>query len=41
MITDLRGYWSLELNFLDEIFVNQGFKDIIEISQFVPREFQN
>jgi hypothetical protein len=32
---NLRGYWSLELNFLDKILANQIFKDIIQISQFV------
>jgi hypothetical protein len=31
----LRGYWSLELVFLDKILANQGFEDIIQISQFV------
>jgi hypothetical protein len=38
-LVDLRGYWSLELNFLDEILANQGFKDIIKISQFVDLAF--
>jgi hypothetical protein len=33
--TPLRGYWSLELVFLDQNLVNQGFEDIIQISQFV------
>jgi hypothetical protein len=35
----LRGYWSLELIFLDEISANQGVGDIIEISQFVELAF--
>ena len=35
----LRGYWSLELIFLDEILANQGFVDIIEISHFVNPAF--
>ena len=29
---DLRGYWLLELIFLDEILANQGFEVIIKIS---------
>jgi hypothetical protein len=39
MTTPCRGYWLRELNFLDEILANQGFKDIIEISQFVDLAF--
>ena len=34
-----KGYWSLELFFLDKILANQGFEDIIEISQFVDLAF--
>jgi hypothetical protein len=35
----LRGYWSLELIFLDKILANQGFEYIIEINQFVDLAF--
>jgi hypothetical protein len=35
----LREYWSLELIFFDKILANQGFEDIIEISQFVDPAF--
>jgi hypothetical protein len=34
-----RGYWSLELIFLDENLANQGFKDIFQIIQFVELAF--
>jgi hypothetical protein len=37
--TLLRGYWSLELVFLDKNLANQGFEDIIQISQFVELSF--
>ena len=37
--TPLRGYWSLELIFLEKILANQGVGDIIEISQFVELAF--
>ena len=32
---DLRGYWSLELNFLDKKLAIQGSQDTIPISHFV------
>ena len=32
-------YWSLELVFLDKNLANQGFEDIIQISQFVDLAF--
>jgi hypothetical protein len=35
----IKGYWSLELIFLDKISANQSFGDIIEISQFVELAF--
>jgi hypothetical protein len=35
----LRGYWSLKLSFLDKNLANQGFEDIIQISQFVDQAF--
>jgi hypothetical protein len=37
--TPLRGYWSLELVFLDGNLANHGFEDIIRISQFVDLAF--
>jgi hypothetical protein len=39
MTTPFRGYWSLELIFLDKVLANQGVGDIIEISQFVELAF--
>jgi hypothetical protein len=36
---NLRGYWSLESVFLDKNLANQGFEDIIPISQFVDLAF--
>jgi hypothetical protein len=38
-IVHLRGYWSLELVFLDENLANQGVEDIIQISQFEDLAF--
>ena len=35
----LRGYWSLELVFLDKKLANPGFEDIIQISQFIDLAF--
>ena len=35
IISSLRGYWSLELNFLDQKLAKQGFQDTSPISHLV------